>query len=226
MKTDEALDSLYANCPVLRMPKRIVFMSDTHIDDTADTGDFTPNLQLFMEADAHYRENGYAIIRPGDVYDLWAYEWKDIRDAYPNLIRTLSGDVLLYGNHDHAFKDAWPEALILKTGDTEIFTCHGHRGDWINDEGWEIARWMVRHPGHMLEEMGINVDPPGSINRHAIQRERLVKWADSRKVRSVFGHIHFLETSKYYNCCGSSKTHGKVECLEFDETGFHERTWT
>lgn len=77
-------------------------------------------------------------------------------------------------------------------GGQEIFLAHGHQGDFINDKGWKIGRFLVRYVWRPLELLGIN-DPTSAAKNHKkknrIER-RLAEWADENGTLLISGHTH------------------------------------
>ena len=65
------------------------------------------------------------------------------------------------------------EGLILedKKNSNRIFLVHGNQGDFINDRGWKLGRFLVRYFWSILELWGIN-DP----TRAAKNYNKKIKW--------------------------------------------------
>jgi len=217
MTIRERLNLLYEKPPLqVTYPagKKLVFMSDSHLGFDK----FMGNYRVHLEALKHYFEAGYMVIFLGDHYDLWRKDnlteiknellyLCDFEDLYQSLLR-------IGGNHDRIL--GFPEAVLITVGEDQFFCAHGHQGDWINDEGWELGRALVRYPLNAMEELGIDTSKfPGSDQHHADQRIDLIDWANEREVVSIFGHIHLMEHVGFYWNCGSGIGDGR-ECIEYD----------
>lgn len=127
---------------------------------------------------------------------------------------------MIYGNHDmqkknkkylcdHCDKyyceelkeycDLFPEldvyeGLILYNdcNQDKIFLTHGHQGDFINDTGWKLGRFLVRYLWRRLELLGINDPTRTSINpkkKNKIER-KLMEWSSQNNQMLIAGHTH------------------------------------
>ena len=230
MNTFERLDALRANPPLrLTYPagKKVAWGSDSHY--VMDP--FMKNYKKHLNALEYYFQAGFVVVFLGDHRDLWRFDIEKIAGriiylwGYEEEKQHKGQIVRIGGNHD--YEGGHPEAAIITVGSREIFCAHGHQGEWINDEGWELGKLLVRYGVAAIENLGIDVSVlPGSDDRHARQRVDLLDWANSRKADAVFGHIHHLEEVGYYRNCGSGVELDR-ESVEFlDDGQFHLAKWT
>ena len=100
------------------------------------------------------------------------------------------------------------EGLILEDIDSEkrIFLVHGHQGDFLNDEIWRVARFLVRYIWKPLELVGfLNPTGYGRPNADKIEVEkRLSAFAGQTNQIVIAGHTHrpvfpFPGTGLYFN---------------------------
>jgi UDP-2,3-diacylglucosamine pyrophosphatase LpxH len=125
---------------------------------------------------------------------------------------------MLYGNHDIIKKDKelrdmdycydevkgefitlFPninieEGLVLQYDKTkdEILLTHGHQGDFLNDNIWKVARFLVRYLWHPLELIGIdNPTSAATSDRKKLAVEtNLIDWVKENKKMLIVGHTH------------------------------------
>jgi predicted phosphodiesterase len=226
MSTFSRLDALYKSCPRIKLEPPVVFIADTHLGDGSKADNFWPYRFNFEKAIEKYLPP-WKIVTLGDIYDHWQFGVKAIRDAgysRPLLLLLDAAVIKVRGNHDWEMEEregsiCHPhEAALLTIGGQEIFVAHGHQGDWINDGGRGLGRFLVRYLWTPLERLGVKQPPmPGS--RHERQRVALVDWANTGKVLSVFGHTHTQENTGYAWICESPTT-GKMRFIEFTD-GLH-----
>lgn len=145
---------------------------------------------------------------------------------------------MIYGNHDiekkefyikndilreycdHQNKETKPlfpdidisEGIILRYEGTDdkIFLVHGHQGDFLNDDIWRIARFLVRHLWGPLEAIGVNnpINTATNNRRKSKIEKKLINWAKNNNQLLIAGHTHrsfFSKVGKhlYFNdgCC-------------------------
>ena len=165
---------------------------------------------------------------------------QDITAAHADIFRLLrrfylAGRlVMLYGNHDIE-KRKHPEILseyepflgkkrpllpnlpvhegvVLKWKGTphEMLLIHGHQADFLSDDLWPLARFLVRALWRPLELVGIK--NPTSAARSPKLKDKveraLMQWAQERGVAVVAGHTHRAAVPRpgeapYFNdgCC-------------------------
>lgn len=127
---------------------------------------------------------------------------------------------MIYGNHDMPKKDKkylcehcekyyceeikeycdlFPsldvyEGLILydDCNQDKIFLTHGHQGDFLNDAGWKIGRFLVRNLWRRLELLGINDPTRTAVNsnkKNKVERH-LMEWSRQNNQMLIAGHTH------------------------------------
>ena len=177
------------------------------MNDGGPADDFSKNDIVFCAVLRHYHKEGYILVLLGDITDDWECpDNNKIIRAHPEAInlrhafRAEGRLVQVIGNHD---KDRpYREAVVLKIGDNEIFCAHGFQGDWINDEGWKIAKWIVRYFWRTLQYFGLQDPTEYNFARHAMQAKKLKEWADNNRV-CMFAHTHTMANERYYKNTGS-----------------------
>lgn len=74
----------------------------------------------------------------------------------------------------------------------EILLLHGHQVDFMNDNLWYLARFLVRHLWRKLELLGIN-DPTSAAKNYKKKKKvekKLENWAENKGVMVIAGHTH------------------------------------
>lgn len=123
----------------------------------------------------------------------------------------------IYGNHDRVKEkdahlqahyydaserrslDLFPgitahEGIVLRRRGSgqEIFLLHGHQGDFLNDQLWRLARFLVRHLWRPLNARGIQ-DPTSAAVNHTVKaavEKELCAWSDENEKILIAGHTH------------------------------------
>lgn len=96
---------------------------------------------------------------------------------------------------DRLFEDIqYHEAirLVSEELDGDVFICHGHQGDFINDQGWRFTKFINRHFWHYLHIVGFTNPASPSKNlhkRHKIEKN-YTKWIKANKHAMIVGHTH------------------------------------
>jgi UDP-2,3-diacylglucosamine pyrophosphatase LpxH len=86
------------------------------------------------------------------------------------------------------------EGLVLKQDGLldEIFLIHGHQTDFLNDDLWRLAQFLVRYLWKPMEFIGIS-DPTSAAKNNSIKRKvdmRLEQWAETHGKVVIAGHTH------------------------------------
>lgn len=128
------------------------------------------------------------------------------------------------------------EGLILQNTENggEIFLTHGHQGDFINDGGWMLGRFLVRYLWRPLELLGVN-DPTRAAkneSRKTLTEKRLMSWAKKEEKILITGHTHRAhfpneddENIFYYN--DGSCVHPRcITALEIEEGNISLVKWS
>lgn len=100
------------------------------------------------------------------------------------------------------------EALVLKhnPSDNKIFLLHGHQVDFLNNQLWQLSRFLVRYLWKPLESFGIK--DPTSTSKNPKKKDtvelKLIKWVRNKKHMLIAGHTHrpvFPDTGEppYFN---------------------------
>jgi hypothetical protein len=221
MKAHDRLDKIFS-CPelVIECPKKAVFFSNLHEGDGGPADDFQPAKFLFLNVSQQYKDSGFTRFFLGDTWDRWQFPKIGPKNT------CVEGEYFLKGNHDNDLDLL--ESVILKTGEYSILLNHGNPGDWFNDKGWRVGRFFTRIWKY-FELVGFKekwFSPSKSMKKHELVRKWLVEWANSRKVVSIFGHIHTQENEGYYWNTGSKFSEGKVDCIEYQNGKLFLKTWT
>jgi len=86
------------------------------------------------------------------------------------------------------------EALVLKNDATgqEIFTVHGHQGDFANDQAWYFTMLALKYFWRYMHAFGFKnpASPVKNANkRHKIEKN-YVKWIAKHRTMLICGHTH------------------------------------
>lgn len=125
------------------------------------------------------------------------------------------------------------EALVLKHDETgqEIFTVHGHQGDFLNDQFWFPTMISLKYFWRYLHSLGIrNPASPvkNTFKRHKIERN-FNKWIDKNRIMLICGHTHRFKFPKddelpYFNT-GSGTYPTIVTGIEISEGNIQVIRW-
>ncbi|MBR5229923.1 MAG: metallophosphoesterase [Firmicutes bacterium] len=237
------IDKAIQNAPVVStdIHKRIVLFSDCHRGCGTWSDSFLNNKTIYEAALTYYFNNGFTYIELGDGDELWENRSFDHiaevhRDIFDLLGRFYEAGRLfmLWGNHDriksrHGFRapglPSASEALILR-GKTapDYFLVHGHQVDPLNNQGWKLARWLVRYLWRPLELSGVR-DPTSAARNYDKGRmveRRLSDWARKNNAGLVAGHTHrptltFSEKDWRYCNTGSCVHPNTITGIEIDQ---------
>ena len=86
------------------------------------------------------------------------------------------------------------EGLVLRYSDTgnTILLVHGHQGQFLNDSGWWLGRFVVRKVWKAFQLLGVR-DPTSPAKNFQIRQrveEEITKWAEANKQTIIAGHTH------------------------------------
>lgn len=229
------LDELYHTAEVIEYPpeKKFVFVSDLHIGARKPDDSFNPNEEIFYRFWDHYY--GWAKRLGGDIWDLWKNKFlKECEDAYPEVKKRIAEDPDLIeecGNHDRELQGKFKEAYRFKNQETgkEVFWHHGYADDLLNDQLWKASRDVMGNiiaPAEDILKIRSWISPAINADRHAEVKERLTHWANTNKITSIFGHIHYQSQDGYYNNDGCGVHIGVIECLEMVNDELTIKQWT
>ena len=193
MKLSEAfymrqIDKALHSAPVISTedhPKLVLF-SDCHRGNGTWSDSFLNNKTIYEAALGYYFERGFTYIELGDGDELWENRsFSDIEEIHSDIFKLLdkfrnTGRMyMLWGNHDRIkshrnFKSASlppsSEALIIQCsgagGSIRYNLIHGHQADFLNNQLWKLARWLVRYIWKPLELAGIK-DPTSAARNYS-----------------------------------------------------------
>jgi len=217
---------------------RLVFFSDLHRGVGGPADDFAHNSLIFKHTLEYYLDNGFTYVEVGDGDELWENKhYNEIVEMYHtifDLMGNFSKDklILIYGNHNIACKGqdfvrqhlgkyiqepVFHEAIKFKYSfkhnggreSKDIFVFHGHQGFFLNDKGWRIGKFIVRHFWkHGQEILGLK-DPTSPAKNFKIREEvegEIYSWAQKRRVLVITGHTHrsvFMSQTREGNVPGA-----------------------
>ncbi|MDD3172835.1 MAG: metallophosphoesterase family protein [Herbinix sp.] len=86
------------------------------------------------------------------------------------------------------------EGLILRYRNTkyQLLLTHGHQGDFLNDNLWRLARFLVRYLWKPLELLGIK-DPTSAAKNNGKKNsieKKLIDWSKQNNQILICGHTH------------------------------------
>ncbi len=219
----DRIDASYKKPDVKYTPNmdgKDVFVGDCHMGGGDKADDFAPNAPLFRSAFLpYYREKKFNIWYPGDRFELYQFSKKEVKKTYPDL---FDNDKSLEGNHDMSM--GFPKSLLINSQLGPILVIHGHQSELWNDQWNWLGRLFTLYVWKPLEYLGIK-DPPPSTGRHSAQRDKLIEWANTRKVTLIHDHIHLLEHNGYEWDCGYCGIPGKLQCIELEGTKLTMVEW-
>lgn len=217
----------------------LVIFSDCHRGSGNWSDLFLANKPIYEAALKHYYNRGYTYIELGDGDELWGNRnFSCIEEVHGDIFQFLlkmeleKRIILVYGNHDmekangnHTPFPVFYEAVRLKdvSGNTQVNMIHGHQVDFLSNQLWHIARWLVRYIWNPLELSGIK-DPTSSAKNYKKRKaveSRLNRWAKENNTYLIAGHTHRPTISPsdrswgYFNS-GSCIHPNSVTCLEID----------
>ena len=250
MKLSEAfymrqIDKALHSAPVISTedhPKLVLF-SDCHRGNGTWSDSFLNNKTIYEAALGYYFERGFTYIELGDGDELWENRsFSDIEEIHSDIFKLLdkfrnTGRMyMLWGNHDRIkshrnFKSASlppsSEALIIQCsgagGSIRYNLIHGHQADFLNNQLWKLARWLVRYIWKPLELAGIK-DPTSAARNYSTGKlieKRMADWAELNHTHLITGHTHRPTLSHNkgdwsYANTGSCVHPSTITCLEID----------
>lgn len=250
MKLSEAfymrqIDKALHSAPVISTedhPKLVLF-SDCHRGNGTWSDSFLNNKTIYEAALGYYFERGFTYIELGDGDELWENRsFADIEEIHSDIFKLLekfrnTGRMyMLWGNHDRIkshrnFKSASlppsSEALIIQCsgagGSIRYNLIHGHQADFLNNQLWKLARWLVRYIWKPLELAGIK-DPTSAARNYSkgkLIEKRMADWAELNHTHLITGHTHRPTLSHNkgdwsYANTGSCVHPSTITCLEID----------
>lgn len=235
------IDKALEKAPVITTSqhKRIVLFSDCHRGTGNWSDSFLSNKTIYEAALTYYFNNNFTYIELGDGDELWENRsFADIAgihsDTFALLARFAEAGRLfiLWGNHDRiksrpaAFHPLLPPALqslIIQCSPSGncYHLIHGHQADPLNNQGWKIARWLVRYMWRPLELCGFK-DPTSaakSYDKGKKVEQHLRSWCLANSANLVAGHTHrpWLDSENPRYCNTGSCVHpNTITCIEMD----------
>lgn len=229
MNTSKKLLSAYKKATKIPFDEhsKFIFFSDVHRGDNSLSDEFAHNQNIYNFALQHYLEAGFTYVEVGDGDELWEQSnFQVIRYAHSDVFMLLrqfydlDRFIMLYGNHNMAFKNSkyiqkhlfnfydeyeesftalFPdievrEAVVLENKNIplEIFVVHGHQGDFINDQIWPIMRSLNRYFWRFFHIVGLK--NPASPAKNAHKRHKIEKnyskFIAAYHKTLIVGHTH------------------------------------
>ena len=207
---------------------KILVLSDLHIDTRDNFGIFHWNEMEFIIQVERIRDlySVDKIFFNGDIFDLLKYRYKDIRKAYPAIIKYFMDKdfIFIRGNHDLMNNYGLDNYQITNSQGQIIHIEHGHNADWLN--GSKIGRAFGKFGLSTLKRMSHQrwlMDFYFQMEASSNQINRIPKRYNTIKYLSyalkllkeydvvILGHTHKLEShhtyylnkKKRYLNCGS-----------------------
>lgn len=237
---DKALNS----APVISAVEhpRLVLFSDCHRGNGTWSDSFLNNKTIYEAALGYYFERDFTYIELGDGDELWENrKFSDIEEIHSDIFNLLdkfqsAGRMyMIWGNHDRVkSRPCFRSAVLPPSTEAMIIRCprangkdirynliHGHQADFLNNQLWKLARWLVRYIWRPLELAGIK-DPTSAARNYSkgkIIEERMSGWARLNQTHLIAGHTHrptlsHSEKSWSYANTGSCVHPSTITCLE------------
>ena len=164
-----------------------MLFSDCHRGNGTWSDSFLNNKTIYEAALGYYFERDFTYIELGDGDELWENrKFSDIEEIHSDIFKLLdkfnrTGRMyMIWGNHDRVksrpgFKSSVlppsTEALIIKCSGPNgkgirYNLIHGHQADFLNNQLWKLARWLVRYIWRPLELAGIK-DPTSAARNYS-----------------------------------------------------------
>ena len=238
------IDRALHSAPVINTADypRLVLFSDCHRGNGTWSDSFLNNKTIYEAALGYYFERDFTYIELGDGDELWENrKFSDIEEIHSDIFKLLdkfnrTGRMyMIWGNHDRVksrpgFKSTIlppsTEALIIKCSGPNgkgirYNLIHGHQADFLNNQLWKLARWLVRYIWRPLELAGIK-DPTSAARNYSkgkIIEDRMADWAKLNQTHLIAGHTHrptlsHSEKNWSYANTGSCVHPSTITCLE------------
>lgn len=238
------IDKALHSAPVISTSDhpRLVLFSDCHRGNGTWSDSFLNNKTIYEAALGYYFERDFTYIELGDGDELWENrKFSDIEEIHSDIFKLLdkfnrTGRMyMIWGNHDRVksrpgFKSSVlppsTEALIIKCSGSNgkgirYNLIHGHQADFLNNQLWKLARWLVRYIWRPLELAGIK-DPTSAARNYSkgkIIEDRMADWAKLNQTHLIAGHTHrptlsHSEKNWSYSNTGSCVHPSTITCLE------------
>lgn len=249
------IDKALHSAPVINTADhpRLVLFSDCHRGNGTWSDSFLNNKTIYEAALGYYFERDFTYIELGDGDELWENrKFSDIEEIHSDIFKLLdkfnrTGRMyMIWGNHDRVksrpgFKSAAlpssTEALIIKCSGSNgkgirYNLIHGHQADFLNNQLWKLARWLVRYIWRPLELAGIK-DPTSAARNYSkgkIIEDRMADWAKLNQTHLIAGHTHrptlsHSEKNWSYANTGSCVHPSTITCLEIIDGTFLLIKW-
>ncbi len=241
---NKQIDKALQNAPIIStdVHQRIVLFSDCHRGNGTWNDSFLNNKTIYEAALGYYFNAGFTYIELGDGDELWENrKFEDIAEIHADIFQLLmkfqlSGRFyMIWGNHDIVKRSrsfnvkelpVCHESIIIHNpaSNASYHLIHGHQVDPLNNQGWKLARWMVRYLWKPLELAGIK-DPTSAARNYQkgkVLEQRMRNWAQTNQTNIIAGHTHRPALSPterqwgYYNT-GSCVHPNTITCLEIDK---------
>lgn len=125
------------------------------------------------------------------------------------------------------------ESLVLEYNGNDIFMIHGHQVDFLNSLFWRVSKFLVKHIWSRLENIGLIIDPTGSIKSYEViskVEKKLKHWSIRNNKILITGHTHkpiypSIGESLYFND-GSCIHPSGISCLEIEKGNITLVKWS
>ena len=238
------IDKALRSAPVISTldHPRLVLFSDCHRGNGTWSDSFLNNKTIYEAALGYYYEQDFTYIELGDGDELWENrKFSDIEEIHSDIFKLLdkfnrAGRMyMIWGNHDRVkSRPCFRSAVLPPSTEAMIIRCprangkdirynliHGHQADFLNNQLWKLARWLVRYIWRPLELAGIK-DPTSAARNYGkgkIIEERMADWARLNQTHLIAGHTHrptlsHSEKDWSYANTGSCVHPSTITCLE------------
>lgn len=221
MRVKEKLSELIREAVEIPSDDKYAIFSDCHRGIGNQNDNYFGNEAIVLRAHREYQKEDFSYIEAGDGDELWENKYlEEIRKAHPKSFVSIDSFKKKYrtkGNHDRELN--YPEALKMKLGGSKVLLIvHGNQGDWINDEGWKVGRFLTRYIWGYLEKVGFQ-DPTSASRapkKHELIEKELIEWVKKTKNILICGHTHRARIEGGYVNCGSCIHPGCITNVEFE----------
>lgn len=187
---------------------RLLVLSDMHRGKRNRADDFRRCEGAYLQALAHYRDEGFTLALLGDVEELWKNKVTDVLERYAGVYAAEAAFhsegrlIRFWGNHDeewasphavrHELGPLHPgrtmevrESLLLELAVNgrplgNLFLLHGHQGTGMSDGLAFLARFTVRFIWKPIQHLTAVSRNTPSTNRkiRAKHNRAMYRWAE------------------------------------------------
>lgn len=243
------LKAIASFLPVWLGNRKVVFISDGHINNGGGEDNFKHNIPLLADIVLPwYAMREYLIVLVGDIAELWETIWQKIIAYAPNMrvIPSLFHCWFwLKGNHDwdiSPFLDDRLKDVVFARGlrivdekrNTVGFACHGDLIDRFNRPGWfqkYIIRPFIRYIWVWIERLfgRVKERSPAKNTKWGEELDTFIDWfCNKHGLFAITAHTHnpfirILKNGLHANC-GSWVNDGG-QTVEYGSNGMRVVKW-